>query len=393
MERTPYDMKVEAGFGKMIMWLGLKLSWLIPFSNSSGIFFFLPYYHVGGAEKVHAEIVSCFSQTRPWVFFTHQSKDNKFRPLFGTHARLFNVWWLVKYTYPFSAGFVAGLINRHRRPIVFGCSSRFFYKMVPYLDSNVRRIDLLHAFGGGGEHFSLPAVPFLDARVVISRKTLEDIRCQYAANDLDAKYLARVVLIENRINVPASFQQKASSRLQVLYVGRGSEEKRVHIAGMVATLIKERGIAADFRFAGDVARAIRPEDRSNCVLLGEIKDPEELAMVYKKADILLLCSSREGFPVVIMEAMANGVVPVTTSVGGIPEHIEDGRNGILVTGIEEDAIVRKMADILSHFTQNMADLKEMSYAAYGYAKEHFSGGDYCRKYHDLFFGTLEKDGK
>lgn len=389
----PYDLNLQKGIWPAVVRVGQLLSCVIPLTATQRVFFFFPYYHVGGAEKVHAEIVRCFADYKALVFFTHQSKDNKFKPLFGQKARLFSVWWLFKYTLPFSVGFISGMINRHKSPVVFGCSSRFFYKMLPYLKPNVRRIDLMHAFGGGGEEFSLSAVPFLDARVVINRKTIEDFQYQYKAHGLDAKYFDRIVLIENRIDVPESCPQKSSSRLQVLYVGRGSEEKRVHIAGKVATLAKERGVAADFRFAGDVDEAIHSVDRNNCILLGEIQDAEELNCVYREADILLLCSSREGFPVVIMEAMANGVVPVTTNVGGIPEHVVDGENGVLVIEQEEDAIVRKMTDIIAKFAQDSADLKKMSYAAHEYAKEHFAGKDFCKKYHKLFLGDVEEAGR
>ncbi|MDQ1048320.1 glycosyltransferase [Streptomyces sp. V4I2] len=47
------------------------------------------------------------------------------------------------------------------------------------------------------------------------------------------------------------------------------------------------------------------------------------------ADILLLSSTHEGLPVVVMEALAAGVPVVSTAVGGIPELIHDNRNGIL----------------------------------------------------------------
>lgn len=385
-----YNISTENTFYKLGIKLGLLLSGILKIRNENSLFFFFPHFHVGGAEKVHADIVKCFASESPWVFFTHQSKDNRFKPLFGTNARLVSLWWLLKYTLPLSVGYIAGTINRHRNAVVFGCSSRFFYKMIPHLNPGVRRIDLLHAFGGGGEDFSLPVVPFLDARVVINRKTSEDFQRQYAAHGLDPKFLDNIVLIENRIGIPVSYPQKASSRLQVLYVGRGSEEKRVHIAGRVATLARARGIAADFRFAGDVAGAVLPEDRENCIFLGEIQDPAELGRIYRAADILLLCSSREGFPIVIMEAMANGVVPVSTSVGGIPEHVMDGVNGVLVTEIGEDQIAGKMSDILQLFSQDAAAMQKMSHAAYEYARGQFAGNDFCKKYRELFFGEVAK---
>lgn len=385
-----YNIPEKHFFYKLGIKIGLLLSRIPVIRNDPGIFFFFPYFHVGGAEKVHADIVKCFASEYPLVFLTHQSRNDKFKSMFGQNARLINLWWLLKYTLPVSVGLIAGRINRHSKAVVFGCSSRFFYKMVPHLNPGVRKIDLLHAFGGGGEEFSLPAVPFLDARVIINRKTLEDFRRQYAAEGVDEKFLDRIILIQNMIHCPETLPRKKSSPLQVLYVGRGSEEKRVHIAGQVATLARARGLAADFRFAGDVACAVRPEDRKNCIFLGEIHDPAELNRIYREADILILCSSREGFPVVIMEAMANGVVPVTTSVGGIPEHVTDGSNGILVNETEDSLIAIQMADVIGRLISDAATLKKMSHAAYEYASDHFAGRDFCARYHRLFFGGMNR---
>lgn len=57
---------------------------------------------------------------------------------------------------------------------------------------------------------------------------------------------------------------------------------------------------------------------------------EEMIDAICAADVLALPSLAEGFPLVLLEAMAAGVIPVSSAVGGAPELIEDGRNGFLV---------------------------------------------------------------
>lgn len=47
-------------------------------------------------------------------------------------------------------------------------------------------------------------------------------------------------------------------------------------------------------------------------------------------DVFALSSRFEGLPIALLEAMATGVAPVATRVGGIPEVITDGRDGLLV---------------------------------------------------------------
>src|SRR5690606_62397 len=51
----------------------------------------------------------------------------------------------------------------------------------------------------------------------------------------------------------------------------------------------------------------------------------------------------EGIPVALMEAMAMGVLVITTSHSGIPELVSDGRSGWLVPERDPDAIARALS--------------------------------------------------
>lgn len=57
---------------------------------------------------------------------------------------------------------------------------------------------------------------------------------------------------------------------------------------------------------------------------------------------------RSGTPMAILEAMALGVPPITTSVGGIPEMVEDPRSGWLVPPRDTEALVRAMRRAMKH---------------------------------------------
>jgi len=77
------------------------------------------------------------------------------------------------------------------------------------------------------------------------------------------------------------------------------------------SLCKEMGIVERVRFLGGMA---------HLPTLGEVA----------RADIFVLASFAEGLPVALMEAMALGIPCVSTPIAGIPELIEDSRNGLLV---------------------------------------------------------------
>lgn len=55
-----------------------------------------------------------------------------------------------------------------------------------------------------------------------------------------------------------------------------------------------------------------------------------LFRIIKGADICVLPSRIDAAPLAVLEAMAAGKPIVTTPVGGIPEYVKDGRNGIVV---------------------------------------------------------------
>ncbi len=81
--------------------------------------------------------------------------------------------------------------------------------------------------------------------------------------------------------------------------------------------------------------------------LGRVSD-DTLRLLYSSCDLFVLPSRLEGLGIVILEAMAAGKPIVSTNVGGIPELIESGQNGILVEADNEvelaGAIVKMLSD-------------------------------------------------
>lgn len=66
----------------------------------------------------------------------------------------------------------------------------------------------------------------------------------------------------------------------------------------------------------------------------------------KRGWIFVLPSITEGFPNVIVEAMSSGLPVVASSVGGIPEIIEDGVTGLLVEPRSPESLAQSMASLL-----------------------------------------------
>src|SRR5574340_1237332 len=200
--------------GTIISWClisaGKIIGLLLPIkTNRAPLFFFFPFFSTGGAEKVHADIIACFKKERPFVFFTHKSKNQNFKASFLKNARVIELGGVInnRFTYYLTIGFLAGYINRQTAPTVFGSNTAFFYNLLPYLKKDIFKVDLVHAFGGGLEEISLPFVGYLSKRVVVNGKTLSDFKDQYGFFGL-SQYLDRIQIIENMVEVPAQDIEK-----------------------------------------------------------------------------------------------------------------------------------------------------------------------------------------
>jgi glycosyltransferase involved in cell wall biosynthesis len=67
--------------------------------------------------------------------------------------------------------------------------------------------------------------------------------------------------------------------------------------------------------------------------VGWVKDPEKLNL-YKTHDALILPSLAEGMPNALIEALASGLVTLTTNVGNIGDYLEDRKNTIFIENFD-----------------------------------------------------------
>ena len=368
--------------------LGRLVSFCINLDRSQpSIFMILPYYHIGGAEQVHADIITCLRDYRPWVIIVRQSNNRAFKKVFAAAGRLLDISFFCERNRSrivelIMVEFLTTTINNADNAVVFGCNAPFFYDILPLLSEKVKKIDLIHAFDGL-ERYSLPRVPLLDARVGINQKVLDDLAALYQANGMDAAYLKKVRIIENSTRVPKDHLVKTLDAPTVMYVGRGTVEKRAHLVGKIARRCVSANPDMRFLLVGDVYGSILPQDRQFCVFEGEIFDRKALEGMYKQSHLLILTSEREGMPLVIMEAMAHGVVPIATDVGGISAHVEDGTNGFLVREQDEDAIVAAFVEKIHQLLESREAYERISLNAHQYALNNFTNDNFCSAYTEL----------
>ncbi len=76
------------------------------------------------------------------------------------------------------------------------------------------------------------------------------------------------------------------------------------------------------------------------------RSQSEVAEALSETDLFVLPSFAEGVPVVLMEAMAAGVPVITTRIAGIPELVDDGVSGLLVSPGQEAPLQEAMEALL-----------------------------------------------
>lgn len=74
---------------------------------------------------------------------------------------------------------------------------------------------------------------------------------------------------------------------------------------------------------------------------------DNIAELYRDADLLLNPSLADNMPISLLEAMASGVPIVSTNVGGIPYLVEHGSNAMLVPPCQPDTMAASALRVLS----------------------------------------------
>jgi len=86
----------------------------------------------------------------------------------------------------------------------------------------------------------------------------------------------------------------------------------------------------------------------NSIFVGPFKSRDELSAIMADTEMFVMSSILEGQPLSVVEAMAYGLPIVTTSVGGIPELIQDGVNGLLCSPRDPECLAKKIKKLIDN---------------------------------------------
>jgi glycosyltransferase involved in cell wall biosynthesis len=141
--------------------------------------------------------------------------------------------------------------------------------------------------------------------------------------------------------------------LRFIFVGWMIKEKGLdEILNSLETLLKEHRFHFTFIGGGTLLESVRERVKTSkweesVSVLGWVSS-EELERELSAAQVFVLPSYAEGFPMSFIEAMTKGMPAICTDVGGISDSLQDRVNGFLIPARNAEALKKAMAFYLCH---------------------------------------------
>lgn len=344
--------------------------------------FTFSYLSTGGAESVHADIMDTVADQHPLILVTGFSRDNGNAERFAGSGRLVEIPRLLHH--PFTAAAararIVRAINGKENPVLFGSNTDHFFAWLPFLRPGTRAIQLIHAFlyqpNGNRKHKAWSALfPLVERYVFVARQAMTEFNTFLRANNLDPT--SKTVFIPNAVHRSGSVRKH--DRMGLVFVGRDSGEKRLHL---FLDLCAQLDRLAPGRLRYTVVGTGPVPGHPFVTFRGHVTDQTTLAEIYAEHDALVLTSEREGFPMVIMEAMAQGLVIISTPVGDVPQRTSTDF-AVITSSIEPVLMTAEMLQAVNDLDADRQRLQRMKEAALVHARREFDLNAFRERYRSL----------
>lgn len=214
-----------------------------------------------------------------------------------------------------------------------------------------------HSYDFAGWFDGLPRA----VRAVVRRAVRADVWLVLATRHVDEfgsrleMDVDRIRVLRNPVVAPAGTADPVPGDgvVQAVSLGRlGHRKGSYDIVSAVALLPIEVRSRLRVVLAGDgeideVRAAVRAAGVEDVVEVRGWQSPAERDQLARTSQVFLLPSYEEGLPMAMLEAMAHGLAPVVSPVGGIPNVVGDGVDGLLVEPGDTAAIgdaLRRLVD-------------------------------------------------
>jgi len=190
------------------------------------------------------------------------------------------------------------------------------------------------------------------AAYAVAHKVVANSRA--AADRLLAERVSarKIVVVPNGLDIGLFSPRAPRARLRtVIVVANLRAEKGHDVLIDAAPEVTRQFPDVRFEFVGAGPELERLRARARAAGVGDaiafLGHREDVGARLDAADIFVLPSRSDAFPNAVLEAMAAGLPVVASSVGGICELVDDGRNGLLVPPDDASALADRICRLMS----------------------------------------------
>jgi glycosyltransferase involved in cell wall biosynthesis len=322
----------------------------------------VPWLQIGGAETVLYQVMSGLQQLFRFYLFTTLPDKNEWHDRFYQLTK--NIYHLPNFLPEYAwEDFLVNFIHTHDIQQVLISHSEFGYSILPKLKEsfpNVRTVNLLHNDSDlGFFRHSVQYDSYLDLHIVVNELIKQKLHAMGKV-DLAKVYTIYNAIDEEKVFNPALYQpEKVRERWQlppgkkvVTYIGRLSREKQPDHFLRLASKLKHRSdlfflLVGDGPLRDIVEAEIKQLGLQEHLRWYKMVSPEQIPEILAGTDLMVLTSEVEGFPMVVLEALAMGVPVISYDVGDVRSVVQSGVNGFIIPPQQHELLVQKVSEVLS----------------------------------------------
>jgi glycosyltransferase involved in cell wall biosynthesis len=263
---------------------------------------------------------------------------------------------------------------------------------VPHLPPQVHYLSICHSTTRGSYALVSLHRDRLSAVVAINKRQFDDLKHRWRLPPHLLRLIPHGIDLSNFSTLARP--QKTTEQLRLIFLGRLDDMAKGIM--LLPAILKKAGklgvnFLCDVLGTGPdeekVKKAINNSGLQSCVGFHGQVPYHEVPGRLSSADIFLMPSRFEGFPLSLVEAMAAGCVPVATDLQGITDIIiEDGMSGFLCPMGDAGAFAEKISLLYSHRDQ----LERMSEETRRRVQKTFSLDRMAADYDALFTEILSR---
>jgi glycosyltransferase involved in cell wall biosynthesis len=285
-------------------------------------------------------------------------------------------------------------IWKHKPKVVYTSIPKDFFpllKIVPVLlMSKMRGAKLIGELAGRNFYFlEKRGYKYKIGRYLLKKFDSIRVLGNSVLETLNSHGLKKCVVIDNGIEMGMGLVRTSKkipspgSPVQFLFIGALSQQKGIFVT---LEIIKEL-VAKDINFQYHIVGEWKSEKdkneaftyirnynlESNIVFHGVLLREKKWQLL-SSSDIFIFPSFNEGQPLVVIEAMAFGLPVISSSVGAIPDTMEEGVNGFMIKSNESNEFVERILSIIKN-PELFASFSESNLKTY---EKRYTSAQYCQ---------------